>query len=224
MKYVAVARNTQTNDADLRSLQNLLRKLLQGQNNHLTRRHFNQHFLWGKVCPCTKSFSSLQIFQSGVSTSFDRLSMFFWFVCFPCLPDRAQQHPVVFQVSTKVHRAPKTGRFTKKENLRKYCVLWQDLETVYGMRANCHLGTGGLWFVRQLLTIDNGEHNHTLCCKPPCALKHHYTVDCHTFGTAVINCRKYAQCSCIDLHWGHGDYCWQCRKNRYSWSRSRFCI
>ena len=115
MKYVAVARNTQTNDADLRSLQNLLRKLLQGQNNHLTRRHFNQHFLWGKVCPCTKSFSSLQIFQSGVSTSFDRLSMFFWFVCFPSLLDRAQQHPVMFQVPTKVHRAPKTGRFTKRK-------------------------------------------------------------------------------------------------------------
>ena len=115
MKYVAVARNTQTNDADLRSLQNLLRKLLQGQNNHLARRHFNQRFLWGKVCPCTNSFSSLQIFQSGVSTSFDRLSMFFWFVCFPCLLDRAQQHPVVFQVSTKVHRAPKTGRFTKRK-------------------------------------------------------------------------------------------------------------
>ena len=42
MKYVAVARNTQTNDADLRSLQNLLRKLLQGQNNHFMKRHFNQ--------------------------------------------------------------------------------------------------------------------------------------------------------------------------------------
>ena len=42
MKYVAVARNTQTNDPDLRSLQNLLRKLLQGQNNHFMKRHFNQ--------------------------------------------------------------------------------------------------------------------------------------------------------------------------------------
>ena len=114
MKYVAVARNTQTNDADLRSLQNLLRKLLQGQNNHLTRRHFNQHFLWGKVCPCTNSFSSFQIFRSGVSTSFDRLSMFFWFVCFPCLLDRAQQHPVVFQVPTKVHRAPKRRSVLRK--------------------------------------------------------------------------------------------------------------
>ena len=95
-----------------------------------------------------------------------------------------------------VHRAPKRGRFMKKENLRKYCFLWQDLETVYGLRANCHLGTGGLWFVRQLLTIDNGEHNHTLCCKPPCSLEHHSTVDCHTFWTTVINCRKHAHCSC----------------------------
>ena len=64
------------------------------------------------------------------------------------------------------------------------------------MRANCHLGTGGLWFVRQLLTIDNGERHHTLCCKPPCSLEHHYTVDCHTFWTTVINCRKHAHCSC----------------------------
>ena len=49
MKYVAVARNTQTNDADLRSLQNLLRKLLQGQNNHLTRRHFNPETIFDVV-------------------------------------------------------------------------------------------------------------------------------------------------------------------------------
>ena len=50
--------------------------------------------------------------------------------------------------------------------------------------------------MRQLLTIDNGEHNRTSCCKPPCSLEHHYTVDCHTFWTTVINCRKHAHCSC----------------------------
>ena len=178
MKYVAVARNTQTNDADLRSLQNLLRKLLQGQNNHLTRRHFNQHFLWGKVCPCTNSFSSLQIFQSGVSTSFDRLSMFFWFVGFPCLLDRAQQHPVVFQVSTKVHRAP------KKRSKRKICssivscgkILKQFMECV--PTATLGQVDFGLWGNSWPSIMENTTIQR-LCCKPPCSLEQ------HTLWTAI---------------------------------------
>ena len=196
MKYVAVARNTQTNDADLRSLQNLLRKLLQGQNNHLTGRHFNQHFLWGKVCPCTKSFPSLQIFQSGVSTSFDRLSMFFWFVCFPCLLDRAQQHPVVFQVSTKVHRAPKTGLFTKRKICLSIVPCGKILRRFMECVPTATLGQVdfGLWGNSWPSIMENTTIQ-CLCCKPPCTLEHHYTVDCHTFWTTVINCRKHAHCS-----------------------------
>ena len=75
MIYDAVARNTQTNDADLRSLQNLLRKLLQGQNNHLTRRHFNQHFFWGKNAPAQIHF------QVG---KFSKVAFLRLLIVFPC--------------------------------------------------------------------------------------------------------------------------------------------
>ena len=75
MKYVAVARNTQTNDADLRSLQNLLRKLLQGQNNHLTRRHFNQHFFWGKNAPAQIHFQVCK---------FSKVAFLRLLIVFPC--------------------------------------------------------------------------------------------------------------------------------------------
>ena len=179
MKYVAVARNTQTNDADLRSLQNLLRKLLQGQNNHLTRRHFNQHFFWGKNAPAQIHFQVCK---------FSKVAFLRLLIVFPCFSGSFAFHVFwivhsnilsCFKSLLKFTEPQREGAFYKKENLRKYCFLWQDLETVYGMRANCHLGTGGLWFVRQLLTIDNGEHNHTLRCKPPCSLEQ------HTLWTAI---------------------------------------
>ena len=181
MKYVAVARNTQTNDADLRSLQNLLRKLLQGQNNHLTRRHFNQHFLWGKLCaPAQIHFQVCK---------FSKVAFLRLLIVFPCFSGSFAFHVFwivhsnilsCFKSLLKFTEPQREGRFRK----RKICasivscgkILKQFMECV--PTATLGQVDFGLWGNSWPSIMENTTIQR-LCCKPPCSLEQ------HTLWTAI---------------------------------------
>ena len=191
MKYVAVARNTQTNDADLRSLQNLLRKLLQGQNNHLTRRHFNQHFFWGKNAPAQIHFQVCK---------FSKVAFLRLLIAFPCFSGSFAFHVFwivhsnilsCFKSLLKFTEPQRQGVLRKGKSAQVHIVscgkiLRRFMECV--PTATLGQVDFGLWGNSWPSIMENTTVHSSL--------EHHYTVDCHTFWTTVINCRKHAHCSC----------------------------